>query len=643
MSLVPYKVTAIKKADPTGNNILAGASVSIVTTSGGFAQIWDDEDGTIPRSNPFTVDSNGERQIWINGGEYSVSVAGGQSWDIKLTGGSDILYIENVAAIATFTPIPGKIYELKEYYSSTGKGGGPLIGKAGVITPDNVVTFGATAGFYLERKDLSNLNSSHAGLLLDGATDETARAQAWLQAGIPFGGVKLLKGTLLVSGLTVPSDDFTIKGLGKRVSKIKLKNSANQPVFLLASKSNCKIQNIGIDGNKANNTVPSGYGNMGISCDNNSNDNEFIGLRIENCYTSCVDIANSDSNTLSSSILIGSGSQAVRITATTRNVDKNTVTRTKIRSSFSGVYSVAPTDTYSVFRTEVSYCDIRGCTNTNGALGNDGAIVMEHTYQCEVIHNEIHDNQGRGIHVFYKTTGGNVSYNKLTGNGFGIPGVAAIDIGDISEDNGLTIEGNKIIGNANGGIYLTGVYDSVIDGNTIINNGLGTFGDLRVLSGIVMNDPSGTGFYDDGTPVAPGTNKVRNNVISNNIIKGTRNCISQLTGGISSYDANIYQANQLQSTVGSVFSLIGENERIFDNPGFNPRPNFVITVGASPFSYINKTNQELDVYIDGGTVSSIAIRGIQVFGSSGRPVKMAPQDQITITYSSLPTVVAIPS
>lgn len=553
--------------------------------------------------------------------------------------------INSVADLAFTAAVSDAVYNLKEYHAGTGRGGGHLLAKSGLITPNNVTTFAsATVGVYFERTNITGrLNSSYAGLLLDGVTLETARAQAWLDAAVAYGGAKLLKGTLLHSGLSIPSDDFDFIGLGKTISKMRLANSSNQPVILLASKSSCKIQNIGIHGNKANNTVPSGYGNMGISCDNNSNDNEFIGLRIENCYTSCLDIANSDSNTLSSSILIGSGSQAVRITATTRNVDKNAITRTKIRSSFSGVYSVAPTDTYSVFRTEVSYCDIRGCTNTNGALGNDGAIIMEHTYQCEVIHNEIHDNQGRGIHVFYKTTGGNVSYNKLTGNGFGIPGVAAIDIGDISEDNGLTIDGNKIISNANGGIYLTGVYDSVVSGNTILNNGMGTFGDLRVLSGIIINDPSGTGFYDDGTPVTPGTNKVQNNIITNNIIKGSRNCISQLTGTITSYDNNLYQSNRLISTGGAVFDLIGETEKIFDNPGYNPRPNFVITVGASPFGYINKTNQKIDLYIDGGTVSSIAVRGTQVFGSSGRPVSMWPGDQVVITYSAAPNVVAIPA
>jgi len=152
MSLVPYRVTAIKKTDPTGNNVLPFASVSIIKSGGGFAQLWDDEAGTVARSNPFTVDANGERQIWLNGGGYNVSVAGGQSWDIKLTGGSDILSIDNVAALSSIVAVAGRLYELTEGAAGTGIGGGSLIGREGAITPDNINTFAAAnPGFYFER------------------------------------------------------------------------------------------------------------------------------------------------------------------------------------------------------------------------------------------------------------------------------------------------------------------------------------------------------------------------------------------------------------------------------------------------------------------------------------------------------------
>lgn len=59
--------------------------------------------------------------------------------------------IENVAALATFTPIAGQVYYLKEYHAGTGCGGSEIVGRSGSITPNNVTTFACTAGMYVER------------------------------------------------------------------------------------------------------------------------------------------------------------------------------------------------------------------------------------------------------------------------------------------------------------------------------------------------------------------------------------------------------------------------------------------------------------------------------------------------------------
>jgi len=239
MSLVPYRVTAIKKTDPTGNNVLPFASVSIIKSGGGFAQLWDDEAGTIPRSNPFTVDANGERQIWLNGGGYNVSVAGGQSWDIKLTGGSDILSIDNVAALSTFTPVAGQIYKLKEYHAGTGVGGGDVVGKAGSIAPNNVTTFACTTGTYVERFNYTEMDIFMAGGLREtdikdalqrahdaspGTHDFTSTAYLYeptWKIRIPYGNY------LLSERVLITKNNIIVEGDG--MFNTYIKSTSNQP------------------------------------------------------------------------------------------------------------------------------------------------------------------------------------------------------------------------------------------------------------------------------------------------------------------------------------------------------------------------------------------------------------------------------
>jgi len=177
MSLVPYRVTAIKKTDPTGNNVLPFASVSIIKHGGGFAQLWDDEDGTTARSNPFTVDANGERQVWLNGGGYSVTVSGGQSWDIKLTGGSDILSIDNVAALSSITAEDGRTYQLKEYHDGTGRGGGILIGATGPFTANGITVFAGASGTHFRRLNVTNKYPELGGAYGDLTHDDTVAVQ----------------------------------------------------------------------------------------------------------------------------------------------------------------------------------------------------------------------------------------------------------------------------------------------------------------------------------------------------------------------------------------------------------------------------------------------------------------------------------
>jgi hypothetical protein len=182
MSLVPYKVTAIKKADPTGNNVLAGASVSIVTPLGVFAQLWDDEAGTIPRSNPFNVDSNGERQVWLNGGSYLVSVEGGQSWDISINGSTDIASVGAISSLRSLNPAVNDIYYVQQHGAYPGQGGDTFKAFAGTVVDDdafNIASMNPMIHF-------SRINSYEIHIAMFGGSPSAADNQLAMAKALDF-------------------------------------------------------------------------------------------------------------------------------------------------------------------------------------------------------------------------------------------------------------------------------------------------------------------------------------------------------------------------------------------------------------------------------------------------------------------------
>lgn len=102
MSYLPYKVTAIARSDNGDLNIIPGATVTVLNSTGGYATLRE-ADFTTPIPNPFNCDENGERQIYLQGGSYAFSVDGGQSWEVRLSGASDIQSVETIAELKALT------------------------------------------------------------------------------------------------------------------------------------------------------------------------------------------------------------------------------------------------------------------------------------------------------------------------------------------------------------------------------------------------------------------------------------------------------------------------------------------------------------------------------------------------------------
>jgi hypothetical protein len=92
-----------------------------------------------------------------------------------------------------------------------------------------------------------------------GAADSTAAIQAAISACQTAGGgiVYLPPGNYTVTGLTISGSDVTLLGTGIGASFLTLKNASNAPVVSLTGTGtvNVHIQDISIDGNKANQTT----------------------------------------------------------------------------------------------------------------------------------------------------------------------------------------------------------------------------------------------------------------------------------------------------------------------------------------------------------------------------------------------------
>lgn len=247
MSLVPYNLVALAEDDSIGGgkNIVAGASVNITKSSGGSAQIYNDEAGTSLIALPTNCDPYGELKFFISPGDYFYTV-NGKTYKVKIEGEYPYV-IHNVSELPSITAVAGRIYELKEYNAGTGVGGGPLVGVVGAITPNNVTTFAGTAGTYFKR-----LNYDYISPQMGGCAGENVDNLPKLNsiAAICSAELKELRQPLDeflgVSGNFVLPDNLTIVGL-------KLKqltpSTATRTIFKNSGSGNIKLKDVVVNRN----------------------------------------------------------------------------------------------------------------------------------------------------------------------------------------------------------------------------------------------------------------------------------------------------------------------------------------------------------------------------------------------------------
>lgn len=187
---------------------------------------------------------------------------------------------------------------------------------------------------------------------------------------------------------------------------------------------------------------------------------------------------------------------------------------------------------------------------------------------------------------------------------------------------GVRWVGGIIQANQGGGVDIQSADSAdcqhVIDGAAILGNG--TFG-VNIASGV-------------------GGVTVRNNRFTNTINYGsgfaTQNYGIKFNG--SHTNTRVY-GNDLRGNVTSAVNgdYSGASNRIYNNLGLNPLgvagPP---TVPGSTVAYTNTYGFDCTVYVNGGTVSAVAINGATTGQTSGM-FRVPAGQTITLTYSSVPT------
>jgi len=218
MILVPYNLVAVAETDSIGGgkNVFPNASVNITTSTGGAAQIYSDETGLSLITLPTTCDSSGELNFFIESGDYFFIIEG-KSYRVQIERPNPYV-IENVADISLLAAIPGRVYELKEYHAGSGKGGGSLVAKSGIITPNTVTTFAsATVAVYLERINVGMLFAEMGGAIGDGSTNDHLPIQRCIDVLMNNGGGNLYfepKTYKINAAIDIFSDNIVLIGSG---------------------------------------------------------------------------------------------------------------------------------------------------------------------------------------------------------------------------------------------------------------------------------------------------------------------------------------------------------------------------------------------------------------------------------------------
>ena len=306
-----------------------------------------------------------------------------------------------------------------------------------------------------------------------------------------------------------------------------------------------------------------------------------------------------------------------------------------------GVYGFALQ--YSVFRN-VRVQNVHGdgyrLDGTSGGFANTSSTV--HLTECWA-----YGNINSGLVATSFTADIHVD-----GGDYGNNGASAITY----QAGSSTVRNATLWGTTSGPGLLVGGPSNQITGCNIEGNNqqgvvVNQFGSYTLISGckIYDNSHASSATYDNiyingvGGQLVTGV-MVRDCFIYPNILAG---------GVVQAHAINLGTDHQRCSFIGNTVGFagsqaawapsntlingFGQTDHCEANPGFNPvGPLFAYPVPSSATPFTNPWGVPVTVYVNGGTVSAIAINSTPTGATSG-PVQLGPGQTITLTYSVAPT------
>lgn len=388
---------------------------------------------------------------------------------------------------------------------------------------------------------------SGADFICDGTLDNVQIQQAIDSLSAVFGGKIFLKsGTYDIGDdIEITNPNVIISGEGNGTI-LKLANTINRPVIQIKSTALFPIiENIKIDGNKANNTIPT-FGNHGIY--SASSDGIYQNITFINCYNGGIWVYHGSRNKIINNSIDGCNI-AVRIN---NSSDHNLVANNSITNNDWGVSIYDGGVGAICSRNKVINNYIYNCLGENPAISLAGISVLNSPYTL-VDGNTIKDNYGRGIECFNGSYGTIISNNHISGcglpsalvDGLIMVGCAGIDTGP---DYYLKIINNTVTGCGDNGIWVSGNYYNIISGNHCINNGQNA--DSRTngtACGILLNIDTTCSY-----------NLVSNNYCIDNQGTATQQYgIKEWQGEDTEYVSNYYIGNYTKGNTDGGILLVG--------------------------------------------------------------------------------------